>query len=96
MKKEVTEMIESHVDEFKKKFEKGDKSGQFQYIDKFPMDSVIPVACLYYVVHFVEVYEVSDDFIAMGFSLNHFKMLTPKQQNMLKAIKTEFYNDKST
>lgn len=50
------------------------------------MDTVIPMACIYYVVHFAEIYEVDDQFITMGFNLAHMKMLTDKQVKMLKAI----------
>lgn len=84
------------MNDFKQKFEKAQsksKDGLNTYVKDFPMDTVIPMACIYYVVHFAEVYHVNEKFVEMGFSLQHWKMLTDKQNNMLKKITTEFYND---
>ena len=35
--------------DFKKKFEQGDKQGKMPYIKDFPMETVIPMAGLFYV-----------------------------------------------
>jgi len=56
------------------------------------MDTVIPMAAIFYTTHFSEIFEVDDKFITVGFSLDHFKMLTAKQNKMLKAIKHAMYN----
>ena len=48
------------------------------------MDTVIPMAAIYYMVQAAEVYEVKDNFIVIGFNLYHWKMLTDKQNGMLK------------
>lgn len=90
---EVATAIDKNVDEFKTKFEKGDKKGEMQYIENFPMDTIIPMASLYYVVQFSENFDDSDKFITLGFGLTHYKMLTEKQQKMLKAISYDFYNE---
>jgi hypothetical protein len=60
------------------------------------MDTVIPMAALYYATHFSEIFEVDDMFVTLGFSLDHFKMLTEKQSKMLKAVKHDFYNPSNT
>ena len=70
----------------------GDKDGDLQAVENFPMDTVIPMAALFYSSHFSEIFEVDDKFVTLGFSLNHFKMLTEKQNKMLKAVKHDFYN----
>jgi len=70
----------------------GDKDGDLQAVENFPMDTVIPMAALYYLTHFSEIFEVDDKFVTLGYSLNHFKMLTEKQNKMLKAVKQDFYN----
>jgi hypothetical protein len=57
------------------------------------MDTVIPLAAIYYATHFSEIFEVDDKFVTLGFSLDHFKLLTEKQNKMLKAIKHGFYNE---
>ena len=36
--------------------------------------------------------EVDDKFVILDYSLGHFKMLTEKQNKMLKAVKHDFYN----
>ena len=36
--------------------------------------------------------EVDDKFVLLDYSLGHFKMLTEKQNKMLKAVKHDFYN----
>lgn len=94
-KAEIKTAVSAHMDTFKAKFEKGDKKGEMAYIENFPMDTVIPMACIYYITHFSEIFEVDDNFVALGFSLMHFKMLTEKQNKMLKAIKHPFYNEKN-
>ena len=52
----------------------------------FPMDTVIPFACIYYAVQFAKEYEIKDNYMQLGFDLHHIKMLTEKQAGMLKAI----------
>ena len=59
------------------------------------MDSMIPMAGIYYLSQFAEVYEVDEEFITAGFSIQHLGMLTPKQYKLLKPIKQEFYNEQS-
>jgi len=56
------------------------------------MDTVIPMAGLFYATHFSEIFEVDDKYVTLGYSLGHFKMLTEKQNKMLKAVKHDFYN----
>lgn len=59
------------------------------------MDTVIPMAGLYYAANFAETVEFDDMFATLGFSLGHWKMITDKQLKMLKEIKQDFYNDKN-
>jgi len=63
------------------------------YIDDFPMDTVIPLACLYYATHFSDTFEVTDDFVTLGFSLSKFNLLSDKQKQLLKPITGDFDKD---
>ena len=90
---EIGKAIDKHIDDFKKKFEKGDKQGEMPYIKDFPMDTVIPMAGLFYASQIAEKVEFDDNFATYGFGLGHWKMITEKQNKMLKEIKHEFYND---
>ena len=92
---EIASAIDKHIDDFKVKFEKGSKKGEMDFIKDFPMDTVIPMAGLYYAANFAETVEFDDMFATLGFSLGHWKMLTDKQLKMLKEIKQDFYNDKN-
>ena len=92
---EVAAAIDSHIDTFKKKFEMGDKKGEMEFIKNFPMDTVIPMAGLYYASSFAESVEFDDTFATLGFSLQHWKMLTEKQSKMLKEIKHDFSSEKN-
>jgi len=47
----------------------GDKDGDLQAVENFPMDTVIPMAALYYLTHFSEIFEVDDKFVTLGYSL---------------------------
>lgn len=96
--KEIASAIDTNIDNFKTKFEKGGKKdGSMIYIENFPMDTVIPMAALYYVVQFSETFEIQEDkYITLGFDLNHYKMLTEKQNNMLKPIEQAFYNSQNS
>lgn len=64
-------------------------------IENFPMDSVIPFACLYMIVDWAETFEVKEQYITMGFNLYHVKMLTDRQNNMLKEISQDLYNERN-
>ena len=57
------------------------------YVDDFPMDTVIPLACLYYATHFSDTFEVTDDFVTLGFSLSKFNLLSDKQKQLLAEVK---------
>ena len=92
LQKDATALIEKDIHDFKDRFEKAsNKQAPDAYLNtvkEFPMDTVIPMACIYFIVHFAEVYEIQDDkFIMMGFNLAHMNMLTTKQNKMLKQIK---------
>jgi len=87
LSQEIATVIENHVDDFKAKFEKGSKKGEMEYIKDFPMDTVIPMAAIYYATNFAETAEFDDTFAEFGFSLSSWKMLTEKQTKMLKEIK---------
>lgn len=75
---EIKAKIQKNIFDFKEKFQMGDKDGDLQAVENFPMDTVIPMAALYYLTHFSEIFEVDDKFVTLGYSLNHFKMLTEK------------------
>jgi len=91
---EVVEAIVKNLEVFKEKFEKGSKKAdQLPNIKNFPMDTVIPIAAIYYMVQGAEIYEVKDNFIMIGYNLYHWKMLTDKQNGMLKQIQQDFYNE---
>ena len=57
------------------------------------MDTVIPFACIYYAVNFAEEFEITDNYMQLGYNLHHIKMLTEKQAGMLKEISQDFYNE---
>lgn len=92
---EIASAIDNYIDTFKKKFEMGDKKGEMDFIKNFPMDTVIPMAGLYYASNFAESVEIDDTFATMGFSLAHWKMITEKQIKMLKEIKHDFSSEKN-
>ena len=71
IKKEIGSAVADYVSNFKDKFTSGSKKkdGDYMYVDDFPMDTVIPLACLYYATHFSDSFEVTDDFVTLGFSL---------------------------
>jgi hypothetical protein len=93
---EVVQAIVKNIEAFKAKFEAGAKREGLTATDKrFPMDAVIPTAAIYYAVQAAEIYEVKEDYILMGYNLYHWKMLTDKQNGMLKKIEQDFYNDKN-
>ena len=75
---EVVNAFKTDLLLFKEKFQKGNKKGEFPQIKNFPMDTVIPIAAIYYMVQAAEIYEVEDNFITIGFNLYHWKMLTDK------------------
>lgn len=81
---EIAAAIEGNVDEFKLSVEKKDQKETVQNFKNFPMDAVIPMVSLYHVVQFSEIFDVDEKYFTLGFNLNHFKMLTDKQNNMLK------------
>lgn len=70
-----------------------DHTNLYNSVHNFPMDTVIPMAAIFYMSHFAEVFETDDKFVTMGYSFDHLKLLTPKQSKMLKKIKQPFYND---
>lgn len=81
---------------FKTKFEVGVKKESLKANEKFfPLDAVIPTAVVYYAVQGAEIYEVKDNYIVIGYNLYHWKMLTDKQNGMLKQISQDFYNDQN-
>jgi len=93
---EIATAIDSYIEDFKVKFEKGAKKGDMDHIfNDFPMDTFIPMAAVYYASKFAGDIDFGDNFLELGFSLSHFKMLTEKQTNMLKEIKHDFYNEKN-
>lgn len=95
IKYEISKAIVKKVDDFKDKFTSGSKKkdGEYLYVDDFPMDTVIPLACIYYATHFSEVFEVTDDFVTLGFSLSKFNLLSEKQKLLLKPITGDFDKD---
>jgi len=94
-KEEIAKAVFAHLDEFKKKVEKGDKKGDLTYIENFPMDSVVPLASLYFATHFASNYKEDDEFITLSFDMDHYGMLSKKQKALLKPIKGDFHSDAS-
>lgn len=79
----------------KRKFMKGYFDYDADYVEDFPMDSVMPMAFFYHIIHLVETFQVKDDYIILGFSLSHFEMLSEKQKKGLKKIQNEFVGNKN-
>ena len=75
---EIATAIDSYVDDFKDKFEKGSKKGEMDHIKDFPMDAVIPMAAVYYASNFAASVDYEENFLSLGYSLDHFRMLTEK------------------
>ena len=59
------------------------------------MDTMVPFVGMYYAVQFAETYKFDKDFIEMGFSYDHLKLLKPKQAKLLKSVKGGMYNEKN-
>ena len=76
---EIATAIDKYIDDFKVMFEKGSKGGDMENIKNFPMDTVIPMAAVYYTSKLAETIEFDENFLSLGYSLQHFKMLTEKQ-----------------
>ena len=67
--------------------------GKVDAFPAFPVDTVLPFVGLYFGASFADKYEVTDKFIEMAFSFNRLKLLTEKQEALLKPIEGSFYNE---
>lgn len=60
--------------------------GKVEAIPSFPVDTIIPFVLLYYGASFADSYEKTEKFVELAFSFNRMKLLTPKQEKLLKPI----------
>ena len=74
---ELVKAIEKYVSDYKLKFTKQGKD-QLPNLEKFPMDSVLPMALIYYGSQLAENISFEPPFITMGASVSHFGLLTDK------------------
>ena len=54
---------------------------------------MIPFVALYFGTSFADQYTLSDKFVQLDFSFDRAKLLTEKQEALLKPIEGEFYNE---
>jgi hypothetical protein len=67
--------------------------GKVEMLGEFPVDTVIPFVLLYYGASFADSYDVTEKFVELAFSFNRMKLLTPKQEELLKHIDGTYYNE---
>ena len=87
----LVKMMKDKVDEIKAQC----LAGKEEIVPEFPMDAVVPFVGLYYGVQFAEKAEFTSDYAALGGSLKHLELLTEKQNDLLKPIEGDFYNEKN-
>ena len=86
-------MILSRLDTHVKAIKETASEGKVEHFGAFPVDTVIPFVVLYYGASFAESYEVTDKFVEFAFSFDKMKLLTPKQEKLLKPIEGSYYNE---
>jgi hypothetical protein len=95
MKEKIAKSIENHIlNYFDALLKKGAKNSMKEMAN-IPMDSVIPMAFIYYVVQASSDITFADPFVEFGSSMSHFKLLTDKQSKMLKPIKADFSKEQN-
>lgn len=62
---------------------------------KFPMDSIFPMALIYYGTTVAENVDFDEHFVNFGASVSHFSLLTDKQKGMLKPLKNDFQKEQN-
>ena len=67
--------------------------GKVEALPSFPVDTIIPFVVVYYGASFADSFERAEKFIELGFSFNRMKLLTPKQEKLLKPIQGHYYNE---
>lgn len=67
--------------------------GKLESFAAFPVDTVIPFVALYFGTSFADQYTLSEKFVELAFSFDRMKLLTEKQEALLKPIEGEFYNE---
>lgn len=88
---ELVNKFTSRVHGYKAEVQKAGKD----VVADFPMDTMVPFVFMYYAIQFSETYKFDNDFIEMGFSYDHLKLLKPKQAKLLKNIKGGLYKEKN-
>ena len=68
-------------------------AGKVESLGEFPVDTIIPFVVLYYAASFADSYDISEKFVELAFSFNRMKLLTPKQEKLLKPIEGTYYNE---
>jgi hypothetical protein len=68
-------------------------AGKVEMLGEFPVDTIIPFVLLYYGASFADSYDISEKFVELAFSFNRMKLLTPKQEELLKQIDGTYYNE---
>lgn len=69
------------------------QNGQVEKLPNFPIDTMLPFVTLYYATQFCDTWEHPNKFIELGFSPLRMKLLTEKQQKLLKPIQGGFYKE---
>ena len=59
------------------------------------MDLAVPFVGLFYGTQVAEIIDFQNQFLDLGFSAKHLKLLTKKQLDLLKPIEGGFYNEKN-
>lgn len=63
---------------------------QFTWRANFPMDSPNPLTWLFYITQIAEIFDVDDEFVTIGFSLEKLNLISKEQADSLKDIAYEF------
>jgi hypothetical protein len=72
------------------------QDGKVEGLPNFPVDTIIPYVVIFYAVQAADSFEKTDKFLEFGFSFNRMKLLTPKQEKLLKPIEGGFHKEVSS
>ena len=78
LKKKIAKSVEDHVVTYFESLRKKGTKGSVSDLANIPMDSIIPMAFVYYVTQASSDVNFADPFVEFGSSIQHFKLMTDK------------------
>ena len=88
-KEEISRTLKSNFVRIKSEIQDAKK----ELMLDFPMDLAVPFVFMFYATQFSQAIHFDDKFIQLDFSLQHLKLLKPKQLRLLKDIESQFYGE---